>query len=161
MPDVLALPAVVAPHAFGLPLAAHALEPLDSLGVLLAGIGRGEVLLQFDHAAIHVLQGVHIEQLDQISQHAAGAALGLVVLVVGGHAVEVLPHVAIAVDARCPERSSSVPSRVLKSGVPRKRRRLAIWPRMNRFVTEVKPLVSVMKWCTLFARRKWRTICAK
>ena len=49
-------------------------------------------------AAVHVLQRVLVEQLDEISQHAPGASLGLVVLVVGGHAVEVLPHVAVAVD---------------------------------------------------------------
>ena len=96
--DVLALPAEIAPEALGLPLAAHPLELLDVLGVLLAGIGLDEVILQLGDAAVHVLQEVLAEQLDQVAQHPAGAALGLLVLVPGGHAVEVLPDVAVALD---------------------------------------------------------------
>ena len=50
MPDVLAFPAVVAPETLGLPFAAHPLEPLDGIGVLLARMRTLGVLLGIRHA---------------------------------------------------------------------------------------------------------------
>ena len=87
MPYVLALPAVIAPEALGLPFAAHSLELLDVLGILLAGIHRREIVLQLRDAHFHVAEEALVEQLDKIAEHTPRTAFGLVVLILRGDTV--------------------------------------------------------------------------
>ena len=97
MLDILALPAVIAPEAFGFPFAAHTLELLDVLGVLLPGVDHCEVVFQFSDSAFHVVQETVIEQFDEIAEHAACTTFGFVVFVLCGYAIKVLPNVTVAI----------------------------------------------------------------